>query len=1002
MLDNISKSALLALPEFESAKKYWIEKLSAEFDEAKLPGDFGSINEYQEGKLQFTFNQYTNIKLSELSKNKDTALYVILLSAFKVLIHRYTGKNDIIVGSPVYNNIDSEKCLSRVIPIIDTLYDDMSFNELMTNVKGTVTEGYRNQHYPIAELAGSQEFGSNLLIPQLILLLENIHNKGSINDIISSSKCDLTVSIIRKGKDISGEIFFNSKAFKADTLKKFISYYLRVIDTLLEDPMVKLGSIEILDESEKRKLLLEFNSTTTNYPKQKPVHQLFEEQVRKNPDAIAAVFEGSELSYAELNSRANYIAELLEHRGIKPNNIVAIMIERSLDMMIGILGILKAGGAYLPISPDYPFERIEYMLKDSGAAILLTTEAISNKFHFALLQDVKVNVVEPVRTCERAQIKDLDNLPIPDRTLVDYEKYSDYIGQAMVKNAIVIQATRGCPYNCAYCHKIWPKKNVVRSAEHIFNEIKLYYDVGVRRFAFIDDIFNLDRENSTRFFELVIKNGLKIQIFFPNGIRGDILTKDYIDLMVEAGTVGMALALETASPRLQKLIGKHLNLDKFKENIQYIIEKYPGLILELFSMHGFPTETEEEALMTLDFIKSIKWLHFPYVFILKVYPGTDMARIAAEYGVTEEAMEKSMDLSYHELPLTHPFSSDFTQNYQTKFLSEYFLLKERLLKVLPLQLKVMTEDELVQKYNSYLPIEIKSLSDLLKHVGIREDELEIGELLEKDYGRVQDFNTKISSYFPKKETRDDSLRVLLLDLSHFFTSDADNMVSYLVEPPLGLTYLLTNLYHVFGNKITGKIAKSMIDFDNFDELKQLLTDFKPDVIGIRTLSIHRNFFHKTVSLIRQWGIRVPVIAGGPYATSGYSSMLRDRNIDIAVLGEGECTFAEIIGEIMENKGVLPTREKLKQINGIAFVSEDEGRVFNREIILLDKIDGAKIDNPVNTSGPTDLAYVIYTSGSTGNPKGVMIEHYSVINRLNWMQNKYPIGMEDVILQKTPF
>ena len=153
-------------------------------------------------------------------------------------------------------------------------------------------------------------------------------------------------------------------------------------------------------------------------------------------------------------------------------------------------------------------------------------------------------------------MKTFDNMPNPDRSLVDNEKYNQYIGQVMAKHCITIQATRGCPYKCAYCHKIWPKTHVVRSAENIFSEVLIYYKMGFRRFAFIDDIFNLNRNNSKRFFELVIKNKIKIQMFFPNGMRGDILTREYIDLMVKAGVVNIAVALETGSPRLQKLIEK--------------------------------------------------------------------------------------------------------------------------------------------------------------------------------------------------------------------------------------------------------------------------------------------------------------------------------------------------------------------------------------------------------------------------------------------------------------
>lgn len=541
-------------------------------------------------------------------------------------------------------------------------------------------------------------------------------------------------------------------------------------------------------------------------------------------------------------------------------------------------------------------------------------------------EDINMDLNESEINCDRKlfvaetrpQIKDLDNLPIPDRSLIDYGKYSEFIGISMVKNAIVIQATRGCPYMCAYCHKIWPKTHVVRSAEHIFNEVKLYYDMGYRRFAFIDDIFNLDSKNSSRFFKMVIDNGLKIHIFFPNGIRGDILNKEYIDLMVEAGVVEVPLALETASPRLQKLIGKNLIIEKLNENARYIAEKYPHVILELFTIHGIPTETEEEANMTLEFIKSIKWLHFPYVNILRLYPNTELAEIAMKNGVTLEQIENAIPLAFHEIPDTLPFTKGFTRSYQSKVLYEYILNKERLLKVIPFQRRILTEDELVQKYDSYLPIKIGSFNELLNIAGIKKDELDTTGFIDDDFATVVDPTSKMKKIFGTKEENPQALRILFLDLSQFFNSENSSKLYDMVETPLGHMYLLTYLYNKLGTGVYGKIAKSRIDFDSYEELKLLLEEFKPDVIGLRTLTYHKDFFHNVTSLIRQWGYDVPMIAGGPYATSSYETLLKDKNVDLAILGEGEETLLEVIEKIIANNKKLPDNESLKKIKGIAF------------------------------------------------------------------------------------
>ncbi|MCU0288457.1 MAG: AMP-binding protein, partial [Acidobacteria bacterium] len=659
------------------------------------------------------------------------------------------------------------------------------------------------------------------------------------------------------------------------------------------------------------------------------------------------------------------------------------------------------------VAANAPRKRVQTILAESGAALLLLSPGVCRHHSFTVLQGFHHQEGNVQVTARRPQIKDFDGLGIPDRSLVNYEKYSPFIGVTTFKHTLALQATRGCPYNCAYCHKIWPKSHIMRSVESIMGEIRLYYQMGVRRFAFIDDIFNLDKKNSTGVFESIIKEGLDIQVFFPNGLRGDILTPDYIDLAVEAGTTSIAVSLETASPRLQKLIGKNIKLERLQENINYICAKYPHIILELQAMHGFPSETEKEAMMTVDFIKGLKWIHFPYFHILKIYPNTDMALLAIKSGISQKAIEDSANLAFHELPDTLPFDKHFTLNCQSEFLNRYFLDRERLLAVLPLQLKALTADELVQKYDSYLPVAIHSLADLFKFLNITEAELTgqngknpvaatpaSAATPAKDTFAVPGLYQKMKTYFPAPQPQENALRILLLDLSQYFSAEAA-MLYDVIEPPLGLMYLLTALNKKFGSRINGKIAKSRIDFDSYHELKTLVAEFKPDVIGLRTLTFFKDFFHIVISRIREWGFHGPVVSGGPYATSDYLSLLQDKNVDVVVLGEGEETFTELIGKIMEHGGGLPAPGDLAAIPGIAFVpgkfSDKNGEIargqLSRELILLDSI-AAWPDTHTNLApshfenssvGDASLAYVIFTSGSTGQPKGVMLNHHNVVN-----------------------
>ncbi|MCP5050460.1 MAG: B12-binding domain-containing radical SAM protein, partial [bacterium] len=319
---------------------------------------------------------------------------------------------------------------------------------------------------------------------------------------------------------------------------------------------------------------------------------------------------------------------------------------------------------------------------------------------------------------------------------------------------------------------------------------------------------------------------------------------------------------------------------------------------------------------------------------------------------------------------TLPFEKAFTTWYQADFLENYFLKKERLLHVLPHQMNLLTRDEILRKYNSYLPTDtpIGCLEDLLALVGGTGEDLDNTHCVPEERFAVPGLNRKIRGHSPAPRPGKDALRVLLLDLSQSYSQERQ-LLDELYEQPLGLVYLSTWLVGQFGSGVHCKIAKSGIDFDGDEELNLLLAEFGPGVIGIRTLTFYKDFFHRTAAKIRQWGYDIPMVAGGPYATNGYQALLQDRNIDLVVLGEGEITFGEIIGAIIENHGQLPREDTLEKIPGIAFVpGKQEGKTrLAWDILMLeqleDRLNLEPVENPVLFNQPSDPVYTIYTSGS---------------------------------------
>jgi amino acid adenylation domain-containing protein/non-ribosomal peptide synthase protein (TIGR01720 family) len=1009
---------------------YWLSQFGDEVPILNLPLDFPrpTTQGFEGRTIRFAVEGAEAEKLKKFALQHGATLFMVTLAVTYVWLARLSGQEDIVIGTPTTGRPHTD--LQSIVGIfINTLAlrqfpgGDTSFREFLADVNRRALEAFENQEYPFEDLVDNvsvnRDTGRNPLFDVVFTLQQTERNDVRIPGLEAKpfayenrvAKFDLTLVCRETPADLVFTLYYSTSLFKEETVRHWVGLYKHIVALLPNNRTAKIGELELVTSEEKEQLLREFNATHFDYPRHLTLHQVVEAQVEKTPDHIALVGTGSgkhtgqecQLTYRALNREANRLAHLLRAKGIGPGKIVAVMIDRSVTQISAILAVLKAGSIYLPIDPQYPEQRVEFMLDDSSVSLLLTRSPDLENYSFTGLQQLSGSKKPVTCTRPRDPIDDFDGLPFPDRSLVDYETYHFYIGQVMARHTIALQTTRGCPYRCIYCHRIWPKSHVYRSAANIFEEVKQYYDMGVRRFAFIDDVFNLNIKNSSEFFQKVIDNRMDVQLFFPNGMRGDILTRDYIDLMAEAGVTSLALALETASPRLQKCIGKNLDIEKLRGNILYIYEKHPHIITELFTMHGFPTETEEEAQKTLDFIKSIKWVHFPMVFILKIYEETEMAAFALENGISLDAIRRSQGLAYHELPETLPFDRRFTQEYQSDFLGNYFLSRERLLEVLPLQMQVLSEDEIVQKYDSYLPAEIDSFSHLLEFTGITREQLGGVQAVAEERMAVPGFNEKLRACLPAPDPDKEAFRVLLLDLSQFFTSHT-GAVYDVVEAPLGVMYLLTHLNRHMGAKIKGKIAKSRFDFDSYESLKQLLEEFKPQLIGIRTLTFYRDFFHHIVSLIRQWGWQVPIISGGPYASGSFRSLLQDPNIDLVVLGEGEQTFTQLVETIMENGGELPGEESLSRIHGIAYAPRSSQTVAKSQcdILIVDELEAMLSQQPeenLEVGGSShDPAYVIYTSGSTGNPKGVVVSHTSAVNLALYQGHYFDVNADERILQ----
>jgi amino acid adenylation domain-containing protein len=403
MYRDFSKKIARVAHTYAREREYWLNKLSGEPARSFFPYDnkhgTGQAGDKapQKGKMAFKITGRLFSRLKEVSTGSDHTLHVILAAALTVLFGKSTGNRDIILEVPFYKQDDDMDMdfVNTVLALRNRIKPGGTFKELLLQVKDTLLAAHDHQNYPIEKLAEelALEFtgpGEDFPLFDVFLLLENIHDKRYIRHIHHN----MTFSFLVKENLLEGNLEYNCSRYREATVKQIAGHFINLLEKVLYGLDNPLDCLYILSEQEKKEILVDFNDTETPYPRDKTIHELFEDQVEQTPDNTALEGQSTKrkasramrcaLTYRELNEKSDRLAHLLIEKGVKPDTIVGIMVERSIELVVGILGILKAGGAYLPIDPDYPRARIDYMLNDSGAKILLkyndiTPETYNNR-----------------------------------------------------------------------------------------------------------------------------------------------------------------------------------------------------------------------------------------------------------------------------------------------------------------------------------------------------------------------------------------------------------------------------------------------------------------------------------------------------------------------------------------------------------------------------------------------------------------------------------------------
>ncbi|OKP02079.1 Amino acid adenylation [Xenorhabdus thuongxuanensis] len=331
--------------------------------------------------------------LKKLGLCHNTTLFMTVLSAWSLVLARLSGQEDIVIGTPVANRPHHELegligFFVNTLALRITFNDDLSVSDLLAQVRERALAAYAHQDLPFEQVVEALQPERNLSyspIFQVMLALDNTPTQAlafpdiqcsPIEQMYPSAHFDLTLSLAETEAGLVGELEYVTDLFDTTTIERIVSYFNNVLTAMVADETQRIATLPMLPASERQQLLVDFNATQVDFSQDALIHQLFEAQAEQHPQAIAVAFEAQTLSYGELNHRANQLAHYLIALGVRPDDRIALCVERSLEMVVGLLGILKAGAAYVPLDPAYPAERLTYMLDDAAPVALITQTSL--------------------------------------------------------------------------------------------------------------------------------------------------------------------------------------------------------------------------------------------------------------------------------------------------------------------------------------------------------------------------------------------------------------------------------------------------------------------------------------------------------------------------------------------------------------------------------------------------------------------------------------------------
>ena len=375
---------------------YWKQQLADVPPVLDLPTDRPRppVQSYRGSRQTFTLSGHLTDALKILSHQESVTLYMTLAAAFQALLYRYTRQDDLLLGTIISSrkHFDVQNVVGyflNTVALRTNMSGNPAFRELLKRTHDVIISACQYVDIPFEHIVKELYPERNLSYHPLVQVILSYHPQlptlpsgwavSQMDVQTHTSKFDLCLELQDRPEGLIGRFIYNTDLFDDSTISRMVGHWQTLLEGIVADPSQHLADLPLLTEQERHQLLIEWNATQKDYPQDRRVHQLFEAQVERTPDAVAVVFEQQQLTYRELNARANQLAHHLQQLGVGPEVMVGLSVERSAEMIIGLLGILKAGGVYVPLDPEYPQERLSFLVQDTQMPILLTQQHLLSR-----------------------------------------------------------------------------------------------------------------------------------------------------------------------------------------------------------------------------------------------------------------------------------------------------------------------------------------------------------------------------------------------------------------------------------------------------------------------------------------------------------------------------------------------------------------------------------------------------------------------------------------------